>query len=378
MATIEKYVNTAGTTLYAVRYRKPDKRQTTKRGFTTKRDAKAFAETVEVTKRRGEYVSHSDGRITIGELGPAWLDRQRGRLKVSTMYRQESLYWRHVSPRWKDVAIGAIRQTDVQAWVSELTTHVAEHGRGTRGGAATVGQAHNILANILDDAVTDGLLIRNPARGVMLARRNESRHTYLTATQLHRLADEAGEHRSLILLLGVGGLRWGEATALRVCDVDFLRRRVDVHRNVVWVKGQWHVGTPKSGKARMVSVPPSVIDALAATAKGKDREDLLWPGMSRKSGGQRPAIDYNRGAWFPHAVARVQATDPDFPRITPHDLRHTAASLAISSGANVKVVQAMLGHATAAMTLDTYAGLFDSDMTAVMDRLEDVLTRVHG
>lgn len=63
-------------------------------------------------------------------------------------------------------------------------------------------------------------------------------------------------------------------------------------------------------------------------------------------------------------------TDRDFPRLTPHDLRHTAASLAISAGANVKAVQKMLGHASAAMTLDTYADLFDDDLDAVADGLQ--------
>lgn len=59
------------------------------------------------------------------------------------------------------------------------------------------------------------------------------------------------------------------------------------------------------------------------------------------------------------------ANDPDFPRVTPHDLRHTAASLAISAGANIKALQQMLGHASAAMTLDRYADLFEDDLDAV-------------
>jgi integrase len=68
----------------------------------------------------------------------------------------------------------------------------------------------------------------------------------------------------------------------------------------------------------------------------------------------------NTRGWFAGAVARSGV-----PRLTPHDLRHTAASLAISAGANVKAVQRMLGHASAAMTLDTYADLFDEDLDAV-------------
>lgn len=62
------------------------------------------------------------------------------------------------------------------------------------------------------------------------------------------------------------------------------------------------------------------------------------------------------------------------PRVTPHDLRHTAASLAISAGANLKAVQRMLGHKSAAMTLDTYADLFDDDLDAVAEALNAAAT----
>jgi integrase len=69
-------------------------------------------------------------------------------------------------------------------------------------------------------------------------------------------------------------------------------------------------------------------------------------------------------------VTRCQQLDDSFPTITPHSLRHTAASLAVSAGANVKAVQRMLGHANASMTLDTYTDLFDEDLDTVADRLD--------
>lgn len=78
--------------------------------------------------------------------------------------------------------------------------------------------------------------------------------------------------------------------------------------------------------------------------------------------------------WFWSAVQRARLEHPTFPEVTPHDLRHTAASLAISSGANPKAVQRMLGHASAAMTLDTYADLFEDDLDAVSDRMDKVRT----
>lgn len=75
--------------------------------------------------------------------------------------------------------------------------------------------------------------------------------------------------------------------------------------------------------------------------------------------------------WFAGAVKRACEEDEEFPRVTLHDLRHTAASLAVSAGANVKAVQRMLGHASAAMTLDVYADLFDEDMDSVAVALSD-------
>jgi integrase len=83
---------------------------------------------------------------------------------------------------------------------------------------------------------------------------------------------------------------------------------------------------------------------------------------------KRPNADHG---WFAGAVNRCRATDKRFPRVTPHDLRHTAASLAVQSGANVKAVQRMLGHASAAVTLDVYADLFDTDLDAVASALSE-------
>ncbi|MCT2042515.1 tyrosine-type recombinase/integrase [Pseudoclavibacter alba] len=98
-------------------------------------------------------------------------------------------------------------------------------------------------------------------------------------------------------------------------------------------------------------------------------EALVWPSPSTRQ--MRP-LQKTTG-WFSGAVKRCQANDEHFPRVTPHDLRHTAASLAVSAGANVKVIQRMLGHTSAALTLDQYADLFDDDLDAVAERLNLVV-----
>lgn len=382
MATISRYQTASGATLYRVRYRTPDHRQTDKRGFRTKRDAEAFAATIEVEKLTGSYVAPALGKITVGELGPGWLSRQEGVMKPSAFHSVESAWRVHVQPRWARTTIADIRHSEVQAWVTEL----AGRRKGT-----LVATVYSVLARILDDAVRDRRLANNPARGVKLPARAKRKNVYLTAEQLHALAVESGRYGSLVLLLGTAGLRWGEAAALRVGDIDFLKRRVTLHENAVTVGGDVHLGTLKSGKSRTVALPAFVVDELAKTSQGKDHGDLIWP--ARDGGYLGPPSSHD--SWLSGAVERCQAaalkarakeskqgkgrrepTTPVFPRVTAHALRHTAASLAISAGANVKVVQRMLGHASAAMTLDVYADLFDDDLTGVADKLDETVGKM--
>lgn len=332
MATISKYQNASGATLYRVRYRTPDRGQTDKRGFRTKRDAEAFANTVEVEKLTGSYVAPALGRVTVDELGPDWLKRQKGVMKPSAFHSVESAWRVHVQPKWGSKAIADVTHTGVQGWITDLS----ERRKGT-----LVATAYSVLARILDDAVRDRRLAANPARGVKLPARAKRKNVYLTAEQLRALAVESGRYGSLVLLLGTAGPRWGEAAALRVGDIEFLKRRIVLHENAVTVGGDVHVGTLKSGKSRTVVLPKFVVDELARTCEGKQHGDLIWP--ARDGGYLGPPSSHD--SWLSGAVERCQKaataarakegkqpTTPVFPRVTAHALRHTAASLAISAG----------------------------------------------
>jgi integrase len=362
MATINSYTIAQGKR-WRVRYRTPDHKSTQKRGFKTKRDAELFAATVEVAKAKGEYVSPANARITIGELGPAWLDRKRGHVKPSTFDSRDKAWRIQVEPRWGTVPIGGIRPTSVQQWIADLS-------QGTEGakraGASTILQAHHVLSAILEDAVRDNLLARNPAKGVKLPRVRRKRPEYLTHRQVADLAAAAGDYEALVLTLAYTGLRWGEAIGLRVRDVDMLRRRAAVSENAVQVKGKIHVGTTKAHKNRTVPLPAFLLPYLARQCEGKSRDDLLFA----DGDGQYPLQPHTKSGWLDRAVVAA-----GIPRVTLHDLRHTSASLAVSAGANVKAVQRMLGHASAAMTLDIYADLFDDDLEAVAVALDEARSR---
>ena len=347
MASIRKY-KTAKGTAWRVQYRSPDGKNRTKQGFKTKDAASAWADRNAVTVREGEWIDPALRKLTVGELGSRWLANQT-HLKPSTFRTTEQAWRVHVKPQWEHWQIGAVKPSDVQSWVA-----------GIDRAGATVRRAHACLAQILDVAVMDGMLKANPARGVVLPRKAKARHVYLTADQLKRLADECSSRSELVWLLGTTGLRWGEAVALRVQDVDFLRRRIRVERAAITVGSEVHVGTPKSHESRSVAVPEFVLKKIAPLCAGKLPGALLW---TRADGDFLRVPNHHN--WYHYALERVRREDPEFPRVTIHGLRHVAAGLLVSQGANVKVVQRQLGHANASMTLDVYADLFDGDLDSV-------------
>lgn len=360
MGSVEPYETSAGRR-YRVRYRDPDRRSREKGGFKRKADAEDYLANITVSSNRGEYVDPRTAKQSIDELGTEWMANQ-SHLKPSA-HRSVEAAWRvHVQPAWGHRRVGEIRHSEVQAWL----THFGA-GDGKPRSATVVLRAYGVLAAILDVAVKDRRISSNPARGVKLPRKGKKARVYLTAAQVELLASNAGEHATLVYTLAYTGVRWGEAIGLRVRSLDALRRRMLIQENAVNIGSDVVVGTPKTHENRSVPYPAFLSEPLARQCEGKSRDQLVFGrGLVHL-----PRAGSKQG-WFWNAVVASQAVDKGFPYITPHDLRHTAASLAISSGANPKAVQRMLGHASAAMTLDTYADLFEDDLDAVSERMDAV------
>ncbi|MGH8860403.1 MAG: tyrosine-type recombinase/integrase, partial [Jatrophihabitantaceae bacterium] len=216
-------------------------------------------------------------------------------------------------------------------------------------------------------------------KGVNLPRSKSRRRRYLTADEVELLAAEAAlppvararselapayaAYGLAIYVLAYCGLRWSEFAALRVDAVDLMRGRLSISESVTELNGGrllW--GETKSYEARSVPIPRFLCDELTPHLARRGGRELLFTTVNGEVLRNRNA----RRSWFDRAVTAIGQ-----PGLTPHELRHTAASLAVSAGANVKAVQRMLGHASAAMTLDIYADLFDSDLDAVAHRLDE-------
>lgn len=347
---------------YLVRYRRPDGTQTMKRGFLRKKDAEDWLHEIESAKLRGEFIPVSAGRTRLTELYNGWLAAKRVHCSPGWVVDLDTSWRTHVEDRWAQTPVGQVRAGDIQEWVAEMST---------RRSPTIVIRAHGVLAGILDDAVRDGKIRTNPARGVRLPRKRGGRSRYLTHTEVQTVAEASG-HELLVYTLAYCGLRWGEATALRVRDVNLLRRRISVSRAVRYIRGEgFTIGETKGKENRTVPVPAFLVPMLEQKMQGTGGPDELvfpapkaeymrQPGKSAVRDGERVGVK-----WWERALDSAGVE-----WMTPHDLRHTAASLAVQAGASVKAVQSMLGHKSAAMTLDIYADLFDGDLDDIAVRMD--------
>jgi integrase len=259
-------------------------------------------------------------------------------------------------PTWRTVPLAKITFADLTKWVSRLSL---SSGLGPSG----IRQCVFVMSAALDHAVRSGRIRSNPARGLGLPRPKRRDYVYLTHAQVLALAAEAGRGRLLVLLLAYTGLRWGEATALRVCDIDFDRRRADVRRAFSDVGGRVILGTPKSHQSRTVPLPQFLAAELAAAVAGKHADQLVF---TMPGGGVMRMTNWRRSV-FLSARRRAGLSD----RFRVHDLRHTAASLMIQAGYPPKMLQEIMGHASITTTLDLYGHLYPGEMDRYADRLNE-------
>jgi len=253
--------------------------------------------------------------------------------------------------------LGSITRVDVQSWLA------ARMAAGV--GPGTVRNAYRVLSRILNEAERARMIPRNPASRVPLPKSTRQEMRFLAPEQIGRLADAVDDrYRALVLMAGYTGLRFGELAALRVEHLNLLRGSVDVRDSLSEIRGQLHILPTKTGERRTVPLPRFLCTAL-------DEHIARFAGtggyvFTSPEGEMLRRNFYMRQ--FKPALARARL----HPAVRFHDLRHSAASIAIATGANVKQVQQMLGHSSATVTLDTYSHVFPSLAEQLRDGLDAV------
>lgn len=338
---------------YRARYRDLEGRQHSK-SFHRKVDADRWLREQLRKLDAGKWIDPGAGKLAFSEWAEAWLASKTD-IKPKTRKSYRTQLDARIYPRFERTPLAAINRDAVQAWVSDL---------GGRLSASSVRQAHQCLAAILEDAVAEGIIGRNPARRVRLPRIEEPPRRFLTADEVDRLADAMPDlmHRSMVYVLAYGGVRFGELAALRRRRVDLDARKLRVEESVAEAKGGHTIGGTKTHQSRTVSLPGFVADVLAEwlAEVPDDPEAFVFPSSS---GGPLWYATV-RKVWDP---ARERAGLED---VTPHDLRHTCASLMRSVGADVKAIQQQLGHRSPVVTMTVYTHLFEGELDDVMARLE--------
>lgn len=325
-----------------------------KKSFKTKDAANAHLSWIEHNQRSGTYVSADRSRVFIRDLLPEWVDAQ-AHLQPSTLAATKSDVRATIGPYWGGRILADIKRSDVQAWVAGM-------GKAAR----TVDTIYGRFRSFLNWCVEEGRIVASPAKGVNLPQGQKREHIYMTVAEVERLAGAIAPHyKDLVWFLATTGLRFGEAAELRGKDIDMRRQRIRVARSVTDVGGRMLIGPPKNGKERDVPMTAFIAGHLQPRLEGKGRDDLLFPTPRGKT---MRSNNFKRRDYDP----AVQAAGLPLG-LWVHDLRHTAASLAIHSGASVKSVQRMLGHASAKITLDVYAGLFDQELSDVAARMDALI-----
>lgn len=315
------------------------------KSFDRQKDAKDWLTTVGNSKLTGSYVDPNRSKVTVGVWAAQWIE-SKSNLAPKTRDRYEGIIRAHIDPRWGEVSLSKVTHAELGRWIA-----------GIDKSPATVKKVHRVMSMLLAYAVADDRLAKNPADRISLPRVRQAEKRFLTHEQVRDLAEAVGpEYRLVVLFLAYTGLRWGEMAALRVHRLDFLRRRALVAESVTPVKGVMTFGPTKGHERREIPLPPFLLDDLARQVAGRMPDDLVFTG---------PRGAAMRYPVFQRSALNQACEQLGIPRLTPHELRHTSASLAIASGADVKVVQQMLGHKSATMTLDLYGHLFPDRLDVV-------------
>jgi integrase len=330
------------------------RRQTSKGGFPTKKEAQTALNVAINALQQGTYVEPT--AITVDHfLRDRWLPAAKGTIRPTTYSSYEMHVRCYLAPAFGHLRLQQVTPLAINAFYGELL-------KGWNGRAAlspaTVRRIHATLHRALRDAVRWQLIVRNPAGAADPPRARRPDMKVWTPAQLHVFLSDAADdrHFTLWLFYILTGVRRGEALALRWSDVDLAAGTAAIRRSLVPVDHGLVFGEPKTDRGRrLIGIDMALVAALRqhwrhqATERLRigvafDEDDLVF---AHADG--RPLHPERVSRWFSKVVGTTGA-----PPIRLHDLRHLHATLALAAGVAPRVLADRLGHSTTAVTTDTY------------------------
>ncbi len=387
------------------------RRQVFKGGFATERDARhALQEAVRAVQ---DGFTEST-RLTVEEYLAQWLE-SKGALRSNTRRSYAGHLQLYLNPTLGHLRLSELRETHISAAYAAMRQLGRESGAVTPAlrrlqaarsggvvrplGVASVRRVHATLMSALNAAVRRRLIRVNPAAYVELPAARRPRAVVWTPGRVeawHRTgqrpsvavwtAEQAGAFLDaatfdrlypLFHLIAYRGLRRGEAVGLRWADVDLQWSQITISQQVVQLGWQLETGQPKTDSgARLVTLDPVTAQVLGTWKGMQDAERGQWGNAWQDTGLVFTREDGT--GLHPATVTRTfhrLADDAGLPPIRLHDLRHTAASLALQAGVPLKVVSEQLGHSSLAITADTYTSVLPAAAQAAAQAMADVVPR---
>ncbi|MEZ0359880.1 tyrosine-type recombinase/integrase [Mycobacterium sp. SA01] len=364
------------------------------KAFDNKADAQRCADDERMKIDTGTYADPKRSAVTFATVADAWLKTKEAANRApKTIEGYRGLLEVVILPKWESYPLKDISHERLQGWFTWLATNPAarkhpkrdEDGEVVQTGLspARVIQIHQVVHQVFAYAIRCKYLAVNPANDIQKPSKPQVKDLALTHEQVRILADAIAKaetairHRAdtapaltspdglaaMVRLLAYAGLRFGECAALRVGDVDVAGRRIVVDKQITQVRGQGRVeGETKTHQVRRVPIlTTELADALAPVIAGREPGEYLFPGPD---GGAMTI------GWFMARFSKaVEALG--VPGVTPHTLRHTAGSLAISEVGSVVVASKLLGHRNVSTTANVYSHMLDGDwekLAAAMDK----------
>jgi integrase len=357
---------------YKGTYRAPNGRERSKT-FDRKLDADRWWQKGEADKARGDWADPRLARLAYEEWAEKWLGTIV-HLKPKTVASYEGLLRTQILPAFGSVPLGRIDTLAVKAWVAAMLAAGLSPSR--------IRQAYRVFSATTKAAVEAGYLVKTPCVGVKLPRLPKTHVRFLEAAQVETLvAATDAPYRTLVYLLAYGGLRWGEACALRRRHCELLRSRLRIAESLAEVAGDTHqtcvrdgklcgdglhVGPTKTHAQRFVALPAFLVEMLASHLAGRPDDPDALVFVDAAGGPLRHSPFWYR-VWDP---ARA-ALPGELAELKIHELRHTCAALLVARGAHAKAIQEHLGHSTITVTMDLYGHLFPDEKDRLAAALDD-------
>ena len=306
-----------------------------------------------------------------------WLeDVHKAKIRVSTYESYRIILNNHLIPALGNITIQKLTSQHLQSLYAKKRNEGLSQGR--------IRTIHAVIHRALEHAmrITPPLISRNVSESVDLPGQGKHEMHPLTPEQAQQLLGAAQEHDllALLTLALTTGMRKGELLGLQWEDINWTQSTLQIHRTASYITGRGIVvGEPKTkGSKRQIALPQVAIDVLKQH-RTTQLENRLKAGSSWID--QNLVFCDDKGDYIVSVTLNVHFSkllkDIGLPHMRFHDLRHSAATLLLSMGVNVKIVQELLGHSNVSMTLNVYSHVLPSMQKEAMNKM-DILFRKQG